>query len=140
MRKGIPEQYGIFYAMGGALSLEGVLSAFYHVCPTSVNFQFDTTFMYVMAVLVFLKVYQVRIHDFIYSSTIQFNANLHFQFRHPDITSNAHYVFAMIAVALVIEVIGYYTHSIFFWVLFVLAYLGIIIITTVQTYYNGMFR
>ncbi len=59
VRRGIPEQYGIFYAMGGALSMEGILSACYHICPTKVNFQFDTTFMYVISVLVFLKEYQV---------------------------------------------------------------------------------
>ncbi len=36
-RRGIPEQYGIFYAMGGALAMEGVLSACYHICPTKVR-------------------------------------------------------------------------------------------------------
>ena len=36
--------------------MEGFLSACYHVCPTVESFQFDTTFMYIMAVLVFLKV------------------------------------------------------------------------------------
>ena len=37
---GIPQYYGIFYAMGMALIVEGVMSACYHVCPTSTNFQF----------------------------------------------------------------------------------------------------
>ena len=55
-RRGIPEQYGMFFAMGGALIMEGLLSACYHICPTVESFQFDTTFMYIMAVLVFLKV------------------------------------------------------------------------------------
>ena len=59
-RRGIPEQYGIFYALGVALIMEGVLSGCYHICPTKVNFQFDTTFMYVISVLLFLKVYQFR--------------------------------------------------------------------------------
>ena len=75
---GIPESYGIFYAMGAALTLEGVLlnissklssnltshilypgvlSGCYHICPTAENFQFDTTFMYCISVLVFLKVH-----------------------------------------------------------------------------------
>ncbi|CAB4061961.1 unnamed protein product [Lepeophtheirus salmonis] len=63
--------------------MEGVLSGCYHICPTAENFQFDTTFMYVLAVLVFLKV---------------------FQFRHPDITANAYIVFAVIGGALVFEV------------------------------------
>ena len=56
LHTGIPESYGIFYAMGAALTLEGVLSACYHICPTAENFQFDTTFMYCISVLVFLKV------------------------------------------------------------------------------------
>ena len=59
-QKGIPEQYGIFYALGAALIMEGVLSGSYHICPTKVNFQFDTTFMYVIGVLLFLKFYQFR--------------------------------------------------------------------------------
>jgi hypothetical protein len=60
-RRGIPEQFGIFYALGGALIMEGILSGCYHICPTNINFQFDTTFMYVIAVLLFLKVYQFRL-------------------------------------------------------------------------------
>ena len=57
LHTGIPESYGIFYAMGAALTLEGVLSGCYHICPTAENFQFDTTFMYCISVLVFLKVH-----------------------------------------------------------------------------------
>ena len=38
---------------------EGVLSACYHICPTNENFQFDTTFMYIITILLFLKIYQV---------------------------------------------------------------------------------
>ena len=57
LRRGIPEQYGIFFALGAALIAEGLLSASYHVCPTNESFQFDTTFMYVIAILVFLKVF-----------------------------------------------------------------------------------
>ena len=55
---GIPESYGIYYAMGAALMFEGILSGCYHICPTAENFQFDTTFMYCISVLVFLKVHQ----------------------------------------------------------------------------------
>ena len=38
------------------LLILGFLSSCYHVCPTEENFQFDTTFMYCISVLVFLKV------------------------------------------------------------------------------------
>lgn len=37
---GIPKHFGVFYAMGIALMMEGVLSACYHVCPNYSNFQF----------------------------------------------------------------------------------------------------
>ena len=36
---GIPQHFGIFYAMGIAMIFEGMLSACYHVCPTNENFQ-----------------------------------------------------------------------------------------------------
>ena len=37
---GIPQHFGLFYAMGWALCVEGVMSASYHVCPSYNNFQF----------------------------------------------------------------------------------------------------
>lgn len=40
---GIPQHYGLFYAMGTALMVEGVLSACYHICPTHANYQFGIT-------------------------------------------------------------------------------------------------
>ena len=115
-RRGIPEQYGVFYAMGGALIMEGFLSACYHVCPTVESFQFDTTFMYIMAVLVFLKVYQ---------------------FRHPDVTSNAYIVFAFIALGLMFEVIGYYSHNWIFWTIFITAYIFFLVVFIIEVYFNG---
>lgn len=63
--------------MGVALIIEGLLSACYHICPSQSNYQFgnfvskpqivfinpfflDTSFMYVMAVLCMIKLYQNR--------------------------------------------------------------------------------
>ena len=56
---GVPTQYGLYFSLGLALFMEGVMSASYHVCPTNITFQFDTTFMYLIAVLMFMKLYQV---------------------------------------------------------------------------------
>ena len=96
--------------------MEGFLSACYHVCPTVESFQFDTTFMYIMAVLVFLKVYQ---------------------FRHPDVTSNAYIVFAFIALGLMFEVIGYYSHNWIFWTIFITAYIFFLVVFIIEVYFNG---
>ena len=113
---GVPETYGIFYALGAALTFEGILSGCYHVCPTAENFQFDTTFMYVISVLVFLKVYQ---------------------FRHSDIAQTAHLVFLVIGLALIVEVIGIFTSSFIFWIIFVTGYITFVIIFIIQVYHNG---
>ncbi|ODM89075.1 SID1 transmembrane family member 1 [Orchesella cincta] len=57
---GIPANFGLFKALGISLIVEGVLSAAYHLCPNQSTFQFDTCFMYVMAVLILVKLYQFR--------------------------------------------------------------------------------
>ena len=61
--KGIPQKFGIFYALGFALIFQGFLSSCYHACPTNENFQYDSTFMYVIAALLILKIYQLRHKD-----------------------------------------------------------------------------
>ena len=113
---GIPEQYGIYYAMGSSLIMEGLLSGCYHICPTARNFQFDTTFMYAIAVLIFLKVYQ---------------------FRHPDITYTAHLVFLVFGLILVLEVVGYFTNHVIFWIIFVVVYMVILLVFLLYIYNNG---
>ena len=103
---GIPEEYELFYAMAASSIGEGVLSACYHVCPTGVNFQFDTTFMYIMSVLIFLKV---------------------FQFRHSDLTPSPHATYLFISFILVVEVTGYFAYeTIAYWTIFTFCYLFIV--------------
>ena len=52
--------FGIYQALALALCMEGFMSSCYHICPTNTNFQFDTTFMYVMGFLIFIKMFQNR--------------------------------------------------------------------------------
>lgn len=113
---GVPEHFGIFYALGGALVMEGVLSSIYHICPSQLSLHFDTTFMYVISVLIFLKVHQ---------------------FRHPDISANAHIVFSGIGLALAVEMVGFYTTNVIFWAVFDLVYLAMVFIFTLNVYFYG---
>uniref|UniRef100_A0A8C4M5U9 SID1 transmembrane family member 1 n=1 Tax=Equus asinus asinus TaxID=83772 RepID=A0A8C4M5U9_EQUAS len=85
MEYGIPKHFGLFYAMGIALMMEGVLSACYHVCPNYSNFQFDTSFMYMIAGLCMLKLYQTR---------------------HPDINASAYAAYASFAGVITVTVLG----------------------------------
>ena len=99
---GVPQQCGIFYTMGGALAMEGLMSASYHVCPTTISFQFDTTFMYLIAILIYIKIYQNR---------------------HPDISLNASTAFLILGVALILEAFSIYFSTATFWVIFCLIYM-----------------
>ncbi|XP_060828615.1 SID1 transmembrane family member 1-like [Bombus pascuorum] len=116
---GIPQHYGLFYAMGTALIMEGILSGSYHVCPNRSNFQFDTSFMYIITVLCMIKIY----HN-----------------RHPDINARASVTFAMLAFIIFIGLLGVLYGSIYFWVLFTIVHLLTCLYMTIQIYYMGRWK
>jgi len=84
-RRGLPQQSGLYYAMGLASVAQGLLSAIFHICPSNLSLQFDTTMMYLIMTLVMVKVYQ---------------------FRHPDTTIRFYYCLYALALALVFEAIS----------------------------------
>ncbi|XP_060808856.1 SID1 transmembrane family member 1 isoform X1 [Amyelois transitella] len=116
---GIPQHSGLFYSMGLALAMEGLLSACYHLCPNKMNFQFDSSFMYVIAVLVTVKLYQSR---------------------HPDVNASAHATFMVLAAIIVIGLFGIMFPSVYFWVFFTILHLMTCFILTVKIYYVGQFK
>ncbi|XP_045528997.1 SID1 transmembrane family member 1-like isoform X2 [Pieris brassicae] len=116
---GIPQHFGLLYAMGIALVSEGLLSAAYHVCPNSMNFQFDTSFMYVTSVLCMVKIYQSR---------------------HPDINARAHATFGVLALIIFIGLVGVLNANFYFWVAFTVLHLVTCLVLTFQIYYLGRFR
>ena len=117
---GVPQFFGIFYALGLSLILQGILSACFHVCPTNDSFQFDTTFTYVIALLLITKIYQ---------------------FRHPDVTASAYKIFTGISFVLFLEVIGIkYPQNILFWVFLSLIYLYGIVSLAPILYESGQWK
>ena len=116
---GVPTQYGLYFAMGLALFMEGVMSSCYHVCPTNVTFQFDTTFMYLIAVLMFMKLYQTR---------------------HSDVSGNAVGVFFGLGVALFLETISIYYSGPLFWIFFCIVYMIVIVVVSVHAFNIGVVK
>ncbi|XP_057331500.1 SID1 transmembrane family member 1-like [Microplitis mediator] len=116
---GIPQHYGLFYAMGTALMMEGLLSACYHVCPNHTNFQFDTSFMYIISVLCMVKIYQTR---------------------HPDINARATVTFAVLALMIFLGTVGVLNGSNYFWIIFTILHLLICLLLTAQIYYMGRWK
>jgi len=116
---GIPQHFGLYYAMGIALIMEGVLSGCYHICPSYSNFQFDTSFMYIIGWLCMLKIYQIR---------------------HPDINPQAHVAYFCSAFVIFIAVFGVVYGSVIFWILFAVVQIFCTLILSAQIYYMGRWR
>ncbi|XP_054569943.1 SID1 transmembrane family member 1 isoform X5 [Eptesicus fuscus] len=118
---GIPKHFGLFYAMGIALMMEGVLSACYHICPNYSNFQFDTSFMYMIAGLCMLKLYQTR---------------------HPDINASAYAAYASFAFVITLTVLGvvFGKNDIWFWIIFSAIHILASLALSTQIYYMGRFK
>ena len=132
---GLVQQFGIFYTMGFSMLmqvshnskelktftfLQGIFSCIFHICPSNISLQFDTTMMYVMLILVYVKVYQ---------------------FRHPDISAKSFLAMYTLAGALVLEACSLYIHPIggkaIFYAVFCLFYLSILLKTAFDMYYHG---
>ncbi|XP_035535820.1 SID1 transmembrane family member 2 [Morone saxatilis] len=118
---GIPKHFGLFYAMGTALMMEGLLSACYHVCPNYTNFQFDTSFMYMIAGLCMLKLYQKR---------------------HPDINASAYTAYACLAAVIFFSVLGvvFGKGNTVFWIVFSVIHILSTLLLSTQLYYMGRWR
>uniref|UniRef100_A0A8D2ZEA8 SID1 transmembrane family member 2 n=1 Tax=Scophthalmus maximus TaxID=52904 RepID=A0A8D2ZEA8_SCOMX len=118
---GIPKHFGLYYAMGTALMMEGLLSACYHVCPNYTNFQFDTSFMYMIAGLCMLKLYQKR---------------------HPDINASAYTAYACLAAVIFFSVLGvvFGRGNTVFWIVFSVIHILATLLLSTQLYYMGRWR
>uniref|UniRef100_A0A672M0D9 SID1 transmembrane family member 2 n=1 Tax=Sinocyclocheilus grahami TaxID=75366 RepID=A0A672M0D9_SINGR len=118
---GIPKHFGLYYAMGTALMMEGLLSACYHVCPNYTNFQFDTSFMYMIAGLCMLKLYQKR---------------------HPDINASAYSAYACLAAVIFFSVLGvvFGKGNTAFWIIFSVIHILATLLLSTQLYYMGRWR
>ncbi|XP_056612572.1 SID1 transmembrane family member 2 isoform X2 [Triplophysa dalaica] len=118
---GIPKHFGLYYAMATALMMEGLLSACYHVCPNYTNFQFDTSFMYMIAGLCMLKLYQKR---------------------HPDINASAYSAYACLAAVIFFSVLGvvFGKDNSAFWIVFSVIHILATLLLSTQLYYMGRWR
>ncbi|KAF7699706.1 SID1 transmembrane family member 2 isoform X1 [Silurus meridionalis] len=118
---GIPKHFGLYYAMGTALMMEGLLSGCYHVCPNYTNFQFDTSFMYMIAGLCMLKLYQKR---------------------HPDINASAYSAYACLAAVIFFSVLGvvFGKGNTVFWIVFSVLHIVFTLLLSTQLYYMGRWR
>ena len=57
---GVYDDKSLYYALSISTIFEGIFSGIYHMCPTSINFQFDTTFMFIGSGLLLISFLQKR--------------------------------------------------------------------------------
>ncbi|XP_059489687.1 SID1 transmembrane family member 1-like [Neocloeon triangulifer] len=118
--KGIPPLFNLYYSMGWALFAECVCSSCYHVCPNKFNFQIDTCFMYVIAVMCGIKLYQNR---------------------HPSGAMRAKNAFFFLAVLSVISWLGELLDNyLATWIVFSAVYMTISFFCCIHVYYCGCWR
>jgi len=86
-RTGTCPSFSLFYTMGLTLFMIGLMSSCYHLCPTNVNFQFDTTYMYLLAIFMSINL---------------------FKSRHPDLSPDATAAFTLLAVSVFMGVLSVY--------------------------------
>jgi len=122
-RIGLPQQHSLFYTMGICMVMQGLFSAIFHVCPSNISLQFDTTMMYIMMILVFIKIYQ---------------------FRHPDIATNSYHSMYAFSAVLLMEAASLYVVStpgkIIFYFLFCVLYFGAVLHIAIDCYYFGALK
>jgi len=116
---GIPQHFGLFYAMGIGLFMEGLMSGCYHICPSKQNFQFDTSFMFIIAVLNIVKIYQTR---------------------HPDINPRSSGSFSFLALIILVTVIGVYYDEQIFWISYATIHILVCLAFTGKIYYMGRLK
>ena len=101
------------------LDIQGFFSVCYHVCPTNLSLQFDTTMMYILCTLCFVKIYQ---------------------FRHPDATANAYSIFMYLGALVLLEALTLYSSSWWIFTIFLSFYLIMTTFLAFDLYYNGIGR
>jgi len=112
---GLHIDMSLYYAIGWSLVLEGIFSALYHVCPTKIMFQFDTTFMIMGAGLLFICIYQKR---------------------QPTITSGAFQAYGYFAGIMVLNLLSLLPiPDKAFWILVFLLLTYVSLVTSVYLYY-----
>ena len=72
LQTGTCASFSLFYTMGLTLFMIGVMSSCYHLCPTDVNFQFDTTYMYLLAIFMAINLFKSRHPDLSPDATTAF--------------------------------------------------------------------
>ena len=105
--------------MGWAMVMEGLMSTAYHVCPTTVNFQFDTTFMYLMAMLMTISLYHERSPGT----------------KHPYTAVKLYLGHGLI---LIFEALSLYVDKTLFWASFCSIYLSLIVYSVVEAYWRNV--
>ena len=120
---GLKKIKALYYSLGVVLILEGIFSALYHICPSKLNFQFDTTFMFIGTALMILTLYNKR---------------------HPDDLPSAFYTYIFLALVVLLNILPLSGISdgaeTWFWVLIYILVFYIMIVGTINVYYGKRWK
>ncbi|GAU88888.1 hypothetical protein RvY_01506 [Ramazzottius varieornatus] len=113
---GPPNQFGVLYGMGLALVMEGLMSSFYHICPSYSNFQFDTSFMYLISGLLILKLRHSR---------------------HRNILPRSYKAYSIFAIFIFIAVLGVVLRQYWYWIAFSIIHILLTLVIVHHTIFEN---
>ncbi|VDP87875.1 unnamed protein product [Echinostoma caproni] len=94
----------------------GIFTAFNNIISNVGYVMLDTAYMYILAMLIMLKIYQTR---------------------HPDVNATAHSAYMVMAVVIFLGVTGVIYGSETFWIAFTIFFLLMSVVLTAEIYYMG---
>lgn len=93
--------------------------AYYQLIPIVLVMVPDTSFMYVLAILTMMKIYQTR---------------------HPDITASSYTIFGVLAFVIFLGMFGVLNKSTWFYIVFTILHLWTCLFLTAQIYHMGLWK
>ncbi|CAL8076778.1 unnamed protein product [Orchesella dallaii] len=116
--KGVFVHYDLLYCVGFSLTMTGCMSAIYHVCPNKFNFIFDVFFMYKIAAIAIVTMYQFRYPTYLSS----------------DIT------FATLAIVTIVAVLGLLWDNVIVRICFSIMHIIFLVFVLATISFNGYIR
>ncbi|KAK7081794.1 hypothetical protein SK128_016944, partial [Halocaridina rubra] len=107
---GVNRHYGLLLSLGYGLSIQGVMSFLYHMCPNSATIRFDMMFMYVLSVTAVICVWGLR---------------------HGHVTHHVYPTIGLIGSALLLAEFRLWVNHLTFWLVMSFSYAFLLFTTTV---------
>ncbi|KAG8234428.1 hypothetical protein J437_LFUL014863 [Ladona fulva] len=138
---GVPHEFGLYYAMGVSLLIEGFLSATYHICPRGSNFQFVNVINWLLAALGISGklggVANIVLITFLANLSAFLLYHICIKNRHQHIYANATSIFMLLGCVTFFVMLGTILSQFYLSIAIAIGQIVASLVITLQLYYYG---